>query len=101
MKKINSKVVPLASGETGNIVINEEALAARLYEFSRDTAFFEANRGELLKKYPDRWVAVYRERVVADAPSSRSIIRKLDEQGIPPGAAAVQFMRSEPVLRVI
>ena len=101
MKEKTRSSSPVSLGSDGSIVINEETLNRRMDEFARDTEFLQSLMPELRKQCPDRWVAVYQERVVADAPTIKGMMRKLERKGIPRGRVAAAFIRAKPMARVL
>lgn len=101
MKEKSRSSSPVSLGADGSIVINEETLNRRMDEFARDTEFLQSLMPELRKQCPDRWVAVYQEQVVADAPTIKGMMRKLERKGIPRGRVAAAFIRAKPMARVL
>lgn len=101
MKETGRSNSPVSLGADGSIVINEETLNRRMDEFARDTEFLQSLMPELRKQCPDRWVAVYQEKVVADAPTIKGMMRKLEQKGIPRGQVAAAFIRAKPMARVL
>lgn len=101
MKETGRSNSPVSLGADGSIVINEETLNRRMDEFARDTEFLQSLMPELRKQCPDRWVAVYQEKVVADAPTIKGMMRKLERKGIPRGRVAAAFIRAKPMARVL
>lgn len=91
----------MSLGTDGSIVVNEETLNRRMDEFARDTEFLQSLMPELRKQCPDRWVAVYQEKVVADAPTIKGMMLKLERKGIPRGRVAAAFVRAKPMARVL
>jgi len=51
----------------------------------RDAEYFQAHRQELLERYPERWVAVYNQEVVAAAKDQKRLLRQLERRGVPSG----------------
>lgn len=88
-------------GEIGKIINNPQALADRFDQFAKDTKYLDSIGMELREQFPDQWVAVYREQVVANSPSLKGIMRKLDKGDIPRGRVALQFVRSKPIAMIL
>lgn len=101
MKETGRSNSPVSLMADGSIVIDEEILNRRMDEFARDTEFLQSLIPELRKQCPDRWVAVYQEKVVADAPTIKGMMRKLERKGIPRGRVAAAFIRAKPMARVL
>jgi hypothetical protein len=57
----------------------------RIARYRDDALFLDRHRQELLRLYPDQWVAVYHQEVVASARDPRRLRKQLERKGIPPG----------------
>ena len=62
----------------------------------KDLDFIQSNSKELIKQYPDQWVAVYREKLIAADPTSEGVQKKLEAQGIPGDEAYLEFVYTGP-----
>ena len=70
-----------------------------LDRFGADIDYFQEHRQELLRRYPERWVAVYNLQVVATARDIKTLIRKLDRKGVPPEHTSCEYLtENEPLL---
>ena len=86
---------------------------AELQHFRKDTAYYEAHHEELLKKYPEQWVAIFDQQVVWGASSDyEQLLADTEEKGTPiertffkhfssvnatiPSASAVDDARASP-----
>lgn len=56
-----------------------------LTRFTADAEYFQEHREELLDRYPEQWVAIYRHQVVAAAKDVKRLVRQLEKMGIPSG----------------
>jgi hypothetical protein len=56
---------------------------AELERFKKDTAYYEAHHEELLKKYPEQWVAVFDQQVVGASSDYEQLLTELQEKGVP------------------
>ena len=56
---------------------------AELERFKKDTAYYEAQHEELLKKYPEQWVAIIDQQVVGASQDYELLLTKLQEKGVP------------------
>src|SRR5436305_10892371 len=63
-----------------------------LRAFRKDAQLLSAKREQLLKTYPEQWVAVYEGKVAAAAPTLPRLVDQMKELQIPRGRAAVRFM---------
>ena len=56
---------------------------AELQRFKKDTAYYEAHHEELLKKYPEQWVAIFDQQVVGVCLDYEQLLTQLEEKGVP------------------
>ena len=73
-------------------VVDREKFERRQIERARDRQFLEDHHQELLGKYPDQWVAVYLEEVVAVAADHIGVLTQLDALGIHRSSAQTRRM---------
>lgn len=79
-------------GESGD-------LGRDLQEFRRSARFLSSQMAKLLARYHRRWVAVYQREVIADGVTLSSVLRKIDEKGLPREKIALRFIdKDEPTL---
>ena len=72
------------------------ALAVEM-DFFRELAIsVESRRGELLSEYPDQWIAVSRDGVVATADSRDELFTLLSEKRIRPEEVYHDFLDATP-----
>lgn len=89
------KAMPMSEAE-------REETKRRLIEYAEKTLpAFEANHGylrenydDLLKQYPDQFIAVHERQVVASAPSMQEILNTVDQLGIDRHCAVFEFMNT-------
>ena len=70
-------------------------LAQELERFRKDALYVDEHREELTARYPDRWIAVFEERVVADARSPKELRAKLLKKNVPPGEAYHAYLPTQ------
>jgi len=73
----------------------EEAIEFRLRRFEEDVRYLQSFRHELLRKYLDRWVAVYERNLVAHGKSASELRKQLSAKGIPVNETVIDFVSSE------
>ena len=77
---------------------------SRLYEaaavFEHSRSYIDSNRGKLLKQYPNCWIAVHKEQVLAADKDLRSLIGTVRRSGTHLEQVAVELLASEetPIL---
>ena len=71
-----------------------------LARFQRDTDYFLAHHDELLREYPDHWVAIYEGRVIVAAEFD-ALLARLSEAGVPAGRAYIQPLKQKPDILIV
>lgn len=59
--------------------------------------FIYARWEELVKRYPDQWIAVYRKEVIGHGDNLMILVRKLREEGVPLEDIALEKLSSKGV----
>lgn len=72
-----------------------------LEEFAADTEYFEQHRQELLTRYLERWVAVYRKQVVGAAKTLPRLLAQLERKAIPKGRAYIEYLTEKEELLIL
>ena len=78
-----------------------ETIRNDLRDFSRRTERMDARYAELKELYPDKWVALLDDGRAIAADSLASVLRELDEQGIPRREAVVKIMETNPSVIIL
>ena len=71
-----------------------ERIAEKLKQFTRDKEFVSKHWEELLRQYPDKWIAVLRGRVIAFADDLKTLIGSIPEEDR--SATVVKFLNANP-----
>lgn len=72
-----------------------------LERFHADAEYFDRHRQELLHRYPERWVAVYNQEVVASAKDIKRLVRQLERKGIQPGRTYREYLTAKEELLIL
>lgn len=72
-----------------------------LERYRRDAFYLEQHREELLRQYPEQWIAIYHQQVVGAANDLRRLIRQLERKGIPPGEVFEEFLTNKDELLIL
>lgn len=62
--------------------LHEEA-KAQLLSLQKDTRYFEAHQEELLRRYPEQWVAILDQKVLGAGPDFEQLLENLKQSGVP------------------
>jgi len=73
-----------------------EEIREGLAQFNKDHNWLSEYHAELLEKYPDQWVAVFKEKIVGAGPDLNQIIEDLRGQGIDTGRVAISLIETNP-----
>ena len=85
----------------GKPIVNYAAIRQADADAERSRAFFDANRAKFLEQYPDLWVGVFREQLVAVSPDLKDLFRQAEAQGIRRGAVLGKFMDPNPLPLIV
>jgi len=72
-----------------------------LERFRADVAYFDEHRRELSEQHPQRWVAIYNQKVVGAAKDLERLIKQLERKGIPRGRAFVDYASEREDLLIL
>ena len=78
-----------------------EEVKARLEQFRRDCDYLYSIYDRMLEEHPDEFVAVYHGKVVAAHKTLEGVFAEIRRQGIPPGRAALEFVETNPLPRIL
>jgi hypothetical protein len=74
---------------------------ADLRRFHQDVENYETNREDLLDEYPEQWVAIFREQVVAADPDYDRLLDQVEEKGIRVGKVFIQQVTAKDELLIL
>jgi hypothetical protein len=70
-------------------------LQPELERYRTDALYFEQHRQELLRRYPEHWIAVYDQDIVGIAKRLPRLLQKLEKQGLPRGQVFIEHVSSK------
>lgn len=73
----------------------------QIEHYRADALYFEAHRAELLRQYPDRWIAVYDQQVVGTAKNLDRLVRLLQDKGIAPSHAFREYLTEKEDILIL
>lgn len=75
--------------------INMEEAQKELDHFRKDTKWYRDHYDELLGQYPDQWVAIYDEELVAVSPNQDEMFAALKKKGAKATKAYIQYLSTK------
>jgi hypothetical protein len=81
-------------------IVCQSGLRESIAAFERGKSFIDSNREEFLKRYPDCWIAVYEQQIIATDKNLKNLIDTIRKRGIRTQDVAVDLMttKKQPVL---
>ena len=76
-------------------------LAAGMREYREIVARMRAERAALTERYPDRWVAMGRDGVIAVGDSMDQVLDEVESRGLCGGDVAIEFLDTTPPLLIL
>ena len=75
--------------------INMEEAQRELEAFGRDAQWYSDHYEELREQYPDYWVAIYNEELVATSPDQDALFAALKKKGVKATKAYMKYLSTE------
>ena len=72
-----------------------------LQHFRKDTAYYGTYHEELLKKYPEQWVAIFDQQVVGTSQDYEQLLTELEEKGVPIGRTIFKRLTQKEELWIL
>jgi hypothetical protein len=76
-------------------------VAREMEDYSRSTRFLSSSHQELLRRFPNQWVAVYRGRARASGDSLETVLERVDALGLPRANTLVRYMNPNPIPMIL
>ncbi len=89
---------------TQGVTLNKadsERFTRMLMQFEEDTLVIECNYDDWLAAYPDRWVAVYGGKLLANAKTLAEALQIAYDRGAPHGCVASAYMDTDPQIMIL
>lgn len=74
---------------------------AELRRFRRDVMYYEAHREELLKQYPEQWVAFFNEQVVGADLDYERLLDEVEGKGISVGGVFIERLTAKDEVLIL
>ncbi len=81
--------------------MTQERREDQLARFQRDADYFESHYEQLLREYPEQWVAVFNQTVVGTASDFDALLETLDQAGIPIERALIERVTAEEDILIL
>ncbi len=88
-------------GPDGEEHIDEAKFKASARQIRKDSLYLEAHRAQWMEQYPDMYVAVFQEKLVAAATTVDGLVEQLEAKGVPAGYSCWQFLDTDPMDLVV
>ncbi|MBI3327239.1 MAG: hypothetical protein HYZ81_11130 [Nitrospinae bacterium] len=72
-----------------------------LERYREDALYFEQHRQEWLQRYPERWIAVYNQAVVATARRLPQLLERIEKQGLPRAQVFIEHVSAREDLLIL
>jgi len=81
-------------------IVCQSGLRESITAFERGKSFIDSNREEFLKRYPDCWIAVYEQQIIATDKNLKNLIDTIRKRAIRTQDVAVDLIttKKQPVL---
>ena len=73
----------------------QQEVQADLERFSNDGQWYSDHYDELLERYPDHWIAIYHQEVVAASTEAEEMFVELKRKGMKATRAFIKFISTE------
>lgn len=79
------------------VIAEQSKLVESVAVLEQSRAYIDSNREKLLKQYPNRWIAVHKEKVLDADKDLRNLIGALRKSDTPLEQVAVELLISEEI----
>ena len=78
-----------------------QKLAEGMREYHKIVVRMRLEQPELIRKYPDKWVAMGRDGILAIGDSMDEVLEEVERQGVDSGETVVEFLDTSPPLLIL
>ena len=72
-----------------------------LVQSSKDINFLNARRTDWVAEHPDRWVAVFEEKIVGLADTFDEVVKTAEANGAPRARVVIEFLAKDPMAMIL
>ena len=95
------EIIPISHSHRLKSLGGPAKVAYELQDFQKRHRFLDANSAELVKKYPDQWVALTTNWTLVAAPTTGDLIEKLERKGLRREGAARKLLETNPRMLIL
>ncbi|MCK4444165.1 MAG: hypothetical protein KAW09_06455 [Thermoplasmata archaeon] len=92
-----SKMKPDDKGERRYAGMTLEEAGELLTEYTEDADWAFSRMDYLRKRYPNKFIAVVRKKVIASSPNWEDVVAELEKRNLKPDFAFIEYIREKPV----
>ena len=78
-----------------------QAIVDGIREFAKISSRLRSEWASLMKKYPDKWIAMGKEGVLAVGDSMNSVLEDVESQGVRGADVIVEFLDTDPPIMIL
>ena len=98
---VKLEIIPITDSHRLKSLGGPARVAYELQDFQKRNRYLDANYAELVKKYPDHWVALASNGTLVAAPTTHELIEKLERKGLDREGAATKLMETNPRMLIL
>lgn len=98
---VRLEIIPISHSHRLKSLGGPARVAYELQDFQKRNRFLDANYAELVKKYPDQWVALASNGTLVAAPTTGELVEKLEQKGLDRRGAATKLMETTPRMLIL
>lgn len=72
-----------------------------LKEMKEDEEFLKENYSKLREKYPDKFIAIKKNKVIADGADIDTVKKKLEKKGEDPAITTIEFIHKKGTIVIL
>jgi hypothetical protein len=76
--------------------LSNKELEKKFERYTRDFKWIRGHYSELIKEYPESYVAVLGQMVKSSAKTMKEVVSKIDDAGEDPSIYAIEFITTKP-----
>ena len=78
-----------------------QAIVDGIREFAKISSRLRSEWASLMEEYPDKWIAMGKEGVLAVGDSMNSVLEEVESQGVREADVIVEFLDTDPPILIL